>query len=167
MKGDFITMLAPIRLYLFRPHNALDPAAIPLLTGVKTYYYAQLTKYGAAAPGHPDFKGGAWINTEDMNVERLIALDLSTAENLETSYIVCQQFFLNLFFHKPRPTALRSVILALPENHPTQTKFWPWSFSARLFAKTRILTSKGRCILILGILAATTSQTREALELFG
>jgi hypothetical protein len=107
-----ITMLAPIRLYLTN-NNTLDPRSIPLFADIRAYYYSQLTKFANIEPGEPDFEGGDWIITEDINVERLITLDLHTHENMETCSRACVHFIKHLIRHKSRPTALRPLVLAV------------------------------------------------------
>lgn len=67
--GDFITMLAPIRLYISGTYNGSIPDGIPLLSDVESYYGAQLQQFGKGKEGGPGFNGPAWIKTEDVNVE--------------------------------------------------------------------------------------------------
>ena len=56
---------------------------------VRAYYYNRLEEF---ADGEPGAEGDAWITMEDINVERLIALDLRGHENMRTSCEACVCF---------------------------------------------------------------------------
>ena len=160
-KGNLFTMLAPIRLYISSECNS--PYANPLFTGIKSYYYSKLAQYADIEPGQPNFDEGAWINTEDSNVELLVILDLSIPENIETSCKACVHFTKTLMSHKPRPTAIRPAIMALPEDL-NNIAYLPFSL-LRPLARKRTLRSKGKCLLHLGLLAWRIGQSTEAVEL--
>ena len=155
-KGTFITMLAPIRLYI--SSKCKDPYANPLFMGVKSYYYSKLAQYADIVPGQPNFDGGTWINTEDANVELLVILDLSVPKNIETSCSACVHFTKTLMSHKPRPTAIRPAIMALSEDIASFSLLHP-------LARKRALQSKAQCLLHIGLLACRIGQTTEAVEL--
>ena len=159
LDGQQITMLAAIRLYL-TDGGELDS---PLLVDVRAYYYAQLKKF---ANGEPGEEGGAWIATEDINVERLITLDLRKHEHMQTSCEACVQFIVLLMRHKARPTTLYPAVRDLPQHgHNLFEKFrLHFPLALRGFHPEE---AKGNCLLTLGYLALTLGQTVEALNLFG
>ncbi|KAH7918923.1 hypothetical protein BV22DRAFT_1134229 [Leucogyrophana mollusca] len=142
-KAEVFAMLSPIRIHISNAHQARD--ILPLdLTHVRNYYYAQLAG------------DGEWITTEDANVERLIAHDLSraTAHDMELVYKGCARFLYLLMGHKPRPTSLRIAILSKTESashHVDQKESSYW---------------KAWSIYKLGGLAAQLCNYREAINLF-
>ncbi|KAH7922666.1 hypothetical protein BV22DRAFT_1048747 [Leucogyrophana mollusca] len=134
-KAEAYTMLSPIRIHISNTYQARD--TLPLdLTHVRNHYHAQLNDYGP------------WIATEDANVERLIAHDLSrsTTKEIDSTYHACAQFLYILMLHKPRPTSLRTTILGEPER------------TLRLVDE--------ECVFYLGRLAAALHDDREAINLF-
>ncbi|KAH7918930.1 hypothetical protein BV22DRAFT_888516 [Leucogyrophana mollusca] len=140
-RADAYGMLSPICIHISNTQDARD--TLPLdLTHVRNHYYAQLDD---------EDDEGAWITTEDANVERLIAHDFSqaTAEDVKSIYQACQRFLILLTQHKPRPTSLRTVILGEP-------------------GRTFHLVDKGAssCVYRLGWLAAALSDYRETINLF-
>ncbi|KAH7922645.1 hypothetical protein BV22DRAFT_1048734 [Leucogyrophana mollusca] len=141
-KIEVYAMLSPIRIHISNTHQAHD--TLPLdLTYVRNHYYAQLDD------------GGAWIATEDANVERLIAYDLSraTTQDMELVYKACSQFLCLLMEHKPHPTSLHAAILCKPESTShfvDQGEFSHW---------------KAWSIYYLGALAAQLCNYREAIDL--
>ncbi|KAH7918019.1 TPR-like protein [Leucogyrophana mollusca] len=138
-------MLSPIRLHISNTHQARNTHPLDL-THVRNHYYTQLDD------GDDE---GAWIATEDANVERLIVHDLSrgSEQDMETVYEACAQFFCLLQQHKPRPTSLHIAILANTERIPhlvdqNESSYWKaWS------------------IYKLGSLAAQLRDYREAIVL--
>ncbi|KAH7922641.1 hypothetical protein BV22DRAFT_642183 [Leucogyrophana mollusca] len=141
-KAKAYAMLSPIRIHISNTHQARD--TLPLdLTHVKDYYYAQLVH------------DGAWIATEDANVERLIAHDLyrATAQDMDIVYWACAQFLCLLVRHKPRPTSLRTGILGKPES------------TLHLVDRGESSYYKTRSVYCLGGLAAQLRNYREAIDL--
>ncbi|KAH7918925.1 TPR-like protein [Leucogyrophana mollusca] len=142
-KGEAYAMLSPIRIHILNTHQARDTLTIDL-TNVRNHYYSQLGDHGA------------WITTEDANVERLIAHDLSraTAQDMELVHKSCMRFLRLLMQHKPRSTSLRTGVLGNPESTPylvDQNESWFW---------------KAWSIWYLGCLATALSDHREAINLF-
>ena len=93
----FITMLAPIRLYLCDACPQLD-----LLPAVREYYYGLLS-----------FNPSNVVAREDVNVESLIASDLSSLsadDELEDVVSACEAFIYTLCNSACRSTSLRPVI---------------------------------------------------------
>ncbi|KAH7918740.1 TPR-like protein [Leucogyrophana mollusca] len=140
-KAEAYAMLSPIRIHILNTHQSHDTLPLDLIH-VRNHYYAQLDD------------GGAWITTEDANVERLIAHDLSRATaHMELAYKACSRFLYLLMLHKPRPTSLRIGILGKPGNNhhfvdQREPSYWEaWS------------------VCHLGGLAAALRNDREAIEL--
>jgi tetratricopeptide (TPR) repeat protein len=95
--NGFVTMLAPIRLYLCDACPQLD-----LLPAVREYYYRELRLDRSAVAAR-----------EDVNVESLIAYDLSSLsadDELEAAVSACEDFILALRTSTCRSTSLRPVI---------------------------------------------------------
>ena len=155
LDGEKNMMLAPIRLYLT---DGGEPDS-PLLVDVRAYYYNRLEEFADREQGE---EGGAWIATEDINVERLIALDLRRHENMQTGCEACVRFTKLLVRHKPRPTALYPAIRDLPQHELNLFE----RFRLRLFRRVHPLVSKGTCLQNLAHLAHKLGQTTEALNFF-
>ncbi|TFY82152.1 hypothetical protein EWM64_g1862 [Hericium alpestre] len=152
--GDFITMLAPIRLYITDAYNR---TGIPLLDDVRRYYYKRLQE-----PMVGD--SGAWIAAEDDNIEQIIALDLSIHTRQEIGCNACIHFIQHLIRHKRRPTALDELVGKLPEDDSKYVEFFGLCFP-RLFGRNRTTVRKRTCTLTLGLLAAQIGHSAEALTL--
>ncbi|KAH7920115.1 hypothetical protein BV22DRAFT_1098718 [Leucogyrophana mollusca] len=160
-KSDAYTMLSPIRIHISGIHQGMDIASVDL-THVRRYYYTQL------ADVTDEDDGGAWIGTEDANLERLLAHDLSqtTREDMAVICRACYHFIDQLILHKLRPISLRSVILGLPDgNRPTKL--------SRFLKAVRLPSpgqppsyGKAHCVLVLGSLADTLVNVTEAIELY-
>ncbi|KAF8345332.1 hypothetical protein F5887DRAFT_178642 [Amanita rubescens] len=154
LDGEKNMMLAPIRLYLTDKGGPDSP----LLVGVRAYYYDQLEKFADPKQGE---EGSAWITTEDINVERLIALDLPG--NTRTGCEACVRFTELLIRHKSRPTALYPAVKGLPQHEPKlferiRLRFQP------AFRRVHPLVSKGTCFQSLALLAHKLGRTAEALD---
>ncbi|KAH7920120.1 TPR-like protein [Leucogyrophana mollusca] len=155
------TMLSPIRLHISGTHPGSDISAVDL-THVKKHYYTQLADITYEGDG------GAWIGTEDANLERLIAHDLSriTCEDMAVVCRACYRFIYQLRLHKPRPIALRSVILGLPDrNRPTKL---PSFLKAVRRPRPGRAPSYGKanCVFVLGVLADDLANVTEAIDLY-
>jgi tetratricopeptide (TPR) repeat protein len=116
--NGFVTMLAPIRLYLCDACPHLD-----LLPAVREYYYGQLS-----------FDPSTVVAREDVNVESLIAYDLSSLpgdDELETVVSACEAFIYALGNSTCRSTSLRPVIDGLDTSlSPTRKNFKLWCYGA-------------------------------------
>ncbi|KAH7904341.1 hypothetical protein BJ138DRAFT_1166687 [Hygrophoropsis aurantiaca] len=145
-KKDAYTMLSPIRLHISSAHKDDDVPSLDL-THVRAYYYEQL----AQVDGEDD--EGAWITTEDANLERLLAHDLSRATPMDMGLIcqACCQFIRQLRHHKPRTTSLRPVILRLPEGNRSRDAG---------------LHSKADCAYALALLADHLVNVTESINLY-
>ena len=107
----FITMLAPLRDYL----SPKDPNSSSLLRTTKERYLTRLSV--DVNPDKPYFKETRWITSEDVNVERLLDVFMTTDENPDEVWIACVGFMEHLFWHKRRLTILKPKIEGLPDNH--------------------------------------------------
>jgi tetratricopeptide (TPR) repeat protein len=138
---DFITMLMPIRLHL-QKNNSVSP----LLEDVRTFYYKRLGAYGSLFPGDEGFNGGTWILCEHDNVEKLIAYDLAGSEDSVDAYRACADFLVHLFWHRPRHTTLKAMVLDTPEE-------------------SSLAVPKAACLQIFGWIATDMGNHAEATEL--
>ncbi|KAG5649916.1 hypothetical protein H0H81_001494, partial [Sphagnurus paluster] len=154
-KADFITMLAPVRMYLSPKNPSLS--TVPMLVDVQKYYQEQL----ACRPVDRD-----WIKIEDVNVEHLVTLGLSqcNAGNTKEACTICKFFIDALKQFKPRPTALGPVILALQCHSPGHIML-SIPFLPGQRQKKDNLHAKGKCLQSLATLVASTGQITECLEL--
>ena len=114
--NNFITMLAPIRDYLYPQ----DPESSPLLCATKVHYFTRLSV--DPDPGEPGLRETRWIVSEDINVEHLLDVFTSIHADAPNAWDACSYFMDHLYWHKPRQTVLRSKIEALPDNHPSKTR---------------------------------------------
>ncbi|KAF8059940.1 hypothetical protein FPV67DRAFT_1515343 [Lyophyllum atratum] len=106
-KGDFITLLAPIRLYITARYAA-DASVFPLFTRVLSYYVVQLNAKEVDK---------SLIRHEDVNIEHVVAFRLGSKDPMvrESALYLAVKFIRALDVHQRRPTALiRSVISADP-----------------------------------------------------
>jgi tetratricopeptide (TPR) repeat protein len=110
----FVTMLAPIRDYL----GPQDPRSSPLLCATRDHYFTRLS--AGVGPGDPGYEEGRWIVSEDVNVEHLLDVSISTDPDRDDIWDACRYFVEHLYWHKPRQTILRSKIEALPDDHSSK-----------------------------------------------
>ncbi|KAH7902753.1 hypothetical protein BJ138DRAFT_282723, partial [Hygrophoropsis aurantiaca] len=161
-KMDAYTMLSPIRLHILSAYK--DDDIPPLdLTHIRAYYYKQLAQV------HGEDDRGAWITTEDANLERLLAHDLSRATPMDMAFIcrACYQFIRQLMQHKPRPTSLRPVVLRLPEDNPQLTKFLGFfKYIRQPRSRNASLYGKAVCALYLALLAHDLINVTESIDLY-
>ena len=109
--NGFITTVAPIRDYL----GLRDPRSSPLLCTAKNWYFERLSVF--LDPDGPQFGKARWITSEDLNVEHLLDVFISTDANADDVWEVCVHFIRHLYWHKPRQTVLKSKIESLPDSH--------------------------------------------------
>ena len=109
--NGFITMLAPLRDYLYPG----DPESSPLLCTTKECYFHRLSVN--VDPDTPGFEGARWIASEDVNVEHLLNVFTSTNTGSDGVWAVCIRFMEHLYWHKKRLTVLGPKIEGLPDGH--------------------------------------------------
>ena len=114
--NNFITMLAPIRDYLY----PRDPESSPLLCATKDHYITRLSV--DPTPGEPGHKEARWIILEDVNAEHLLDVFLSAHVDALDVWNACSYFLHHLSWHKPRQTVLGSKIEGLPDSHTSKTE---------------------------------------------
>ena len=114
--NGFTTMLAPIRDYL----GPQDPQSSPLLCATRDRYVSRLSV--DIDQDMSGFEGARWIVLEDVNVEHLLDVFISTNPDREDIWDACFHFMRHLCWHKPRQTTLRSKIEALPDGHHSKPK---------------------------------------------
>ena len=186
-RGDgFMTMLAPLRDYL-RPK---DPMASLLLLTAKEHYFGRLS--ATISPGKPSFDKSKWITSEDVNVEHLLDVFISTNAYSGDVWMACLHFMNHLYWHKPRLVVFGSKIEGLPDWH----LFKPLCLTdlARLFARVGNTAERKRLLIRslglqrergennlvadtlkdlasankeMGLYEEGIQQAREALEMFG
>ena len=128
--NGFVTMLAPLRDHL-RPR---DPTQSPLLCAVKELYFTRLSI--KVDPDSPGFNDSRWIRSEDVNVEHLLDVFMSTDLVLDDIWEACAGFMEHLHWNKPRLVVLGSKIEQLPDDH----RYKP----PCLFFLSRLFQSLGR-----------------------
>ena len=116
--NGFITMLAPIRDHL----SPRDPRTSPLLCSTKDRYSARLRLLGDLEPDQPGFGESRWIKSEDTNVEHLLNVFTSFDMVSDNIWGTCADFMNHLYWHKSRPTVLRSKIEGLPDDHRSKPR---------------------------------------------
>ena len=132
--NGFVTMLAPIRDYLY-PH---DPRSSPLLCATKDRYFSRLSV--DVDPDKPGFREARWVVPEDMNVEHLLDAFMSIDPDKGDIWDACYHFIEHLYWHKPRQTILGSKIEALVEYRCIELEYL--SELSRLFGRVRNHTER-------------------------
>ncbi|KAF5368697.1 hypothetical protein D9615_010312 [Tricholomella constricta] len=154
-KSGFITMLAPIRLYISSQHNTTSYPAIPLLDHLQAFYDAQLEDSSDEE---------TFIREEDVNVEHVIALRIAhcDAKAVEYACIQGRLFLVSLMQHKPRATALYPVIKEVKCDEVQTNSVLCFPISHR---RTKAnLVAKVSCLLVLSVLQIEVGQFAEAQE---
>ena len=128
--NGFVTMLAPLRDYLYPK----DIKTSPLLCTAKECYFNRLSV--GVNPGASGFEETRWIILEDVNVEHLLNVFTSTDTNSGDVWDVCAHFMGHLYWHKPRLVVLGPKIEELPDDH--------FSKPECLFELSRLFESVGR-----------------------
>jgi tetratricopeptide (TPR) repeat protein len=112
--NGFITMLAPLRDYLCPK----DPTSSPLLCTTKECYFNWLSV--DVNPGWPGFEEAKWIILEDVNVEHLLDVFMSTDVNSDDVWDTCASFMEHLYWHKPRLVMFGPRLEGLPDDQPSK-----------------------------------------------
>ena len=110
----FVTMLAPLRDHL----SPKDPTSAPLLCSTKDRYFSRLS--AKVFPGKPGFEEARWITSEDVNVEHLLDVFMTTDATSGGAWSACGDFMKHISWHKPRLIALGRKIEALSDDHPSK-----------------------------------------------
>ena len=108
--NHFVTMLSPLRDYLCPK----DPKSSPLLCETKGSYFSRLAVH--VSPSQPSFEEAKWIMSEDVNVEHLLDVFISTDANQDDICDACTSFMRHLSWHKPRLVMLGPKLKGLPDN---------------------------------------------------
>ena len=116
LSNGFITMLAPIRAYLY----PRDPGSSPLLRATKDKYFARLPV--GVDPGQPEFGRAEWLRLEDVNVEHLLDVFMPIDTDVGDALDACARFMGHLYWQKSRRTVLGPKIEGLPDGHRCKTK---------------------------------------------
>ena len=112
--NGFITMLVPLRDYLYPK----DPATSPLLRTVKEHYFRRLS--ATLTPSKPGSDESRWIMSEDVNVEHLLDVFTTIDANSNKVWNACAEFMDLLYWQKPRLVVLELKVEALPDSHPAK-----------------------------------------------
>ena len=110
----FVTMLAPLRDYL----SLKDPTSAPLLRSTKDRYFSRLSV--EVFPGKPGFEEARWITSEDVNIEHLLDVFMTTNATSDGTWNACSDFMKHLHWHKSRLVTLGRKIEALSDDHPSK-----------------------------------------------
>ena len=110
--NGFVTMLAPLRDYLYPK----DPISSPLLRSTKERYLIRLSV--GVDPNRPGFGEGRWIVPEDVNIEQMLDVFTTIDANSADVWDACANFMNHLYWYKPRLIILGPKIKELPDGHP-------------------------------------------------
>ena len=114
--GGFVTMLAPLRDYLY-PN---DPMSSQLLRATRGHYFTRLSV--DVVPGYPGPEEMRWIMSEDANVEHLIDVFTTADANSDDIWKTCAHFLEHLYWHKPQLVVLGPKVEGLPGGHPSKPR---------------------------------------------
>ena len=112
--NGFVTMLAPLRDYLYPK----DAVSFPLVCATKDLYFSRLSF--EVDPDLPGFEDARWITSEDVNVEHLLDVFTSIDNEAASAWDVCAHFMEHLYWHKKRLVILGPKIKGLPDDHPSK-----------------------------------------------
>ena len=143
----FVTMLAPLRDYLYPK----DPTSSPLLCATKDCYFHRLSVH--VDPYLPGFEDAQWITSEDVNVEHLLDVFTSIDTEAASAWDVCAYFMEHLYWHKKRLVILRPGIEGLPDDHRSKPQC--------LFQLSRLFDSVGNPMESKQLLVHTLKLWRE------
>ena len=127
--GEFITMLAPLRDYLYPK----DPKSSQLLCATKERYFNRLSV--DVIPGNPGPEEMRWIMSEDANIEHLLDVFTTIDANSGDIWNACAHFLEHLYWHKPQLVVLGQKVEGLPSGHPSKPRC--------LFELSRLFLSVG------------------------
>ncbi|KAF8060639.1 hypothetical protein FPV67DRAFT_300612 [Lyophyllum atratum] len=152
-KGDFITMLAPIRLYVSSQYNHDSFTAIPLLNHVQTFYNAHLER---------DPVEKAVIQVEDVNIEHVIAQSIANCDvkTMKRACILATYFLDALTEYKPRATALHLLIKELKAGEPSARSLLCFNVADR--RRKHNMRAKAICLFAVATLQIEVGQYVEA-----
>ena len=145
--NEFVTMLAPLRDYLYLK----NPKSSRLLCTTKDCYSSRLSV--DIIPGNPDLEGTRWIMSEDANVEHLLHVFTSPDKISDDIWDTCAYFIPHLYWHKPRLVTLGPRIEGLPDDHPSKPRC--------LFELSLLIGSVGNCVESKRLLCHTLKLWRE------
>jgi len=129
--NEFITMLAPLRDYLYPD----SPGLSQLLRTTKDCYSSRLS--AGTYPGEPGFEETRWVVSEDANIEHLLDVFTSADAVSDDIWDMCAHFMRHLCGHKPRLIVLGPRIEGLPDDHTYKPRC--------LFGLSLLLRSVGNC----------------------
>ena len=110
----FVTMLAPLRDYLYPK----DPISSSLLCTAKERYFSRMSVH--FDPNDPGFTKTQWITSEDVNVEHLLDVFIAIDAGSRDIWKACEKFMEHLLWHKTRLTILGPKIEGLPNDHSSK-----------------------------------------------
>ena len=114
--NGFVTMLAPIRDYLYPQ----DPKSSTLLCETKDLYFTRLS--AKVDPSKSGFEEARWIRSEDINVEHLLDVFTSINTDIDGVWDACIHFMEHLYWHKRRQTVLGQKIEGLSDDHRSKPR---------------------------------------------
>ncbi|KAG6824058.1 hypothetical protein H0H92_008159 [Tricholoma furcatifolium] len=148
LDGDFITLLAPIRLYFAKGYNT-NIYKNPLLLKVQRYY-------------ENHYQDRSVIRTNDVNMEHVFSHLLTVPEKTTKALRLTAQFIFNLHDEKPRPISLLPVIMALQDPDQMRSSISCLSFLRRFRNARRMALNKGICLAAITMLMRSIGQTKES-----
>ena len=92
--NEFITVLAPLRGYLFPK----DPMSSSLPCTTREHYFTRMSV--VIDPNEPSFEESRWIRSGDVNVEHLFDTFMTIDPNSDSFWDACTTFIRYLAWHK-------------------------------------------------------------------
>ncbi|KAG6875904.1 hypothetical protein C0992_001766, partial [Termitomyces sp. T32_za158] len=152
LNGDFITLLAPIRLYIISCFTGSNISANPFLGQVRSHYAAHV-------------KDARIVGQENVNIEHVLAHWLMAPETTVDVLTSTAEFVHTLFFYCCRSISLHTVISGLKTSKSQYSvPYMEFSVWTSIFQMSKASHAKFHCLLAISQLEHVLGQVKEAEE---
>ncbi|KAG6860589.1 hypothetical protein C0995_009585 [Termitomyces sp. Mi166 len=155
LNGDFITLLAPIRLYISNRYNKdIDTSMNPFLREVRSYYAAHV-------------EDEKIVGQDNVNIEHVLTHWLKIPETITYVLSSIADFVITLTYHWSRPVSLRPAISAVDISRPYHSvSCIQFHIGISIFRRSKAPRAKLRCLASISYLMRLMGQIKEADETY-